>query len=241
MINSTLEVIYKHRSIREFTLKALTTEQIDALTQAARSSSTSSFLQCTSIIRITNKDLRAQLAQLAGNQPYVAQAAEFWVFCADFNRHQQVEPNAQLGFTEQLLTGSIDTAIMAQNVLVAAESMGLGGVFIGGLRNNIAQVSHLLELPQQVIILFGLCIGYPAQDPEIKPKLPAEILMHHNHYQPLNREALARYDQQVAQYYQARSTHNRTETWSSYIQEKLNKESRPFILDYLHQQGFAKR
>lgn len=153
----------------------------------------------------------------------------------------KIAPNAKLGFTEQLLIGSIDTAIMAQNVLLAAESMGLGGVFIGGLRNNIVQVSHLLELPEQVIVLFGLCIGYPAQNPEIKPKLPAEILMHNNRYQPLDHEALARYDQQVAQYYQARSTHTRSETWSNYIQKKLNKENRPFIQDYLQQQGFAKR
>lgn len=241
MFNTTIEILCKHRSIREFTQQTLTTEHIEALTQAARSASTSSFLQCTSIIRITDKALRKELAQLAGNQNYVAQAAEFWVFCADFNRHQQIAPNAKLGFTEQLLIGSIDTAIMAQNVLLAAESMGLGGVFIGGLRNNIVQVSHLLELPEQVIVLFGLCIGYPAQNPEIKPKLPAEILMHNNRYQPLDHEALARYDQQVAQYYQARSTHTRSETWSNHIQEKLNKENRPYILAYLQQQGFAKR
>ena len=240
-MNPTIELLYKHRSIRKFTEQTLSREQHEAMINAARCASTSSFLQCTSIIRITDKSLRTQLAELAGQQPYVAQAAEFWVFCADFNRHQQIEPHAELGFTEQLLIGSIDTAIMAQNVLIAAESMGLGGVFIGGLRNNIAKVTRLLELPKQVIVLFGLCIGYPAQNPEIKPKLPAEILMHENHYHTLDQAALDRYDQQVARYYQSRTANSRDETWSKYIKEKLVKESRPFILDYLHQQGFAKR
>jgi nitroreductase len=91
-----------------------------------------------------------------------AQAAEFWVFCADFNRNLQICPDAQLGLAEQLLLGCVDTAILAQNALVAAESLGLGGVYIGGLRNNIEAVTELLKLPQHVLPLFGLCLGWPA-------------------------------------------------------------------------------
>lgn len=65
---------------------------------------------------------------------------------------------------EQLLLGCVDTALMGQNALVAAESLGLGGVFIGGIRNHIADVTSLLALPQQVLPLFGLCLGYPCRD-----------------------------------------------------------------------------
>lgn len=85
------------------------------------------FLQCSSIIRITDKALREELVTLTGGQKHVAQAAEFWVFCADFNRHLQICPDAQLGTAEQLLLGVVDTAMMAQNALTAAESLGLGG------------------------------------------------------------------------------------------------------------------
>lgn len=49
------------------------------------------------------------------------------MFCADFNRHLQICPDAQLGLAEQLLLGVVDTAMMAQNALTAAESLGLGG------------------------------------------------------------------------------------------------------------------
>lgn len=240
-MNATLELLRNHRSIREFTQQQLSEEQIQALIAVARAASTSSFLQCTSIIRITDPELRNQLAELSGKQPYVSSAAEFWVFCADFHRHQEIVPDADLGYTEQLLIGSIDTAIMAQNVLTAAESMGLGGVYIGGLRNSVFKATELLKLPKHVITLFGLCIGYPAQNPEIKPKLPSQILMHENAYQPLDHQELNAYDTQVATYYQQRTGNNRNETWSKLINEKLVKESRPFILDYLHQQGFAKR
>ena len=59
------------------------------------------------------------------------------MFCADFNKHYQLEPNAQLDWAEVSLIGAVDTGIAAQNVPLAAESLGLGGVYIGALRNNI--------------------------------------------------------------------------------------------------------
>lgn len=179
----TIDLICSHRSIRQFTDRPISPEQLHAIIDSARAASSSSFLQLVSIIRITDPALRQQLVKLSGEQAYVAQAAEFLVFCADFNRNQQIYPQAQLGFAEQLLTGSIDAALMGQNALLAAESLGMGGVFIGGLRNHIQAVTDLLHLPQHVLPLFGLCLGYPAQDPQQKPRLPASIMLHENLYQ----------------------------------------------------------
>lgn len=167
----TIDLLCAHRSIRAFTKQPISEEQRGAILRAAQSASSSSFLQCSSVIRVTDPLLRQKLVACSGGQAYVAQAAEFWVFCADFHRNQEVYPQAQLGYAEQLLLGSIDTAIMAQNALVAAESLGLGGVYIGGLRNHIADVTTILALPEQVIPLFGLCLGYAAQNPERKPIL----------------------------------------------------------------------
>lgn len=237
----TIDLLRSHRSIRAFTDRAISDEQRAAILAAAQSASSSSFLQCTSIIRITDPALREQLVTLSGGQKYVAQAAEFWVFCADFNRLQQICPDAQLGMAEQLLLGCVDTALMAQNALTAAESLGLGGVYIGGIRNNIAQVTELLHLPKFVLPLFGMCLGEPAQDPELKPRMPAAMLVHENSYQPINPEVLAQYDNELVEYYQHRDSNRRSESWSEYIQKTIIKESRPFILDYLHKQGWATR
>lgn len=183
----TIELICGHRSIRHFTDEPISEAQREAIINSARATSSSSFLQCSSIIRITDKALREELVTLTGGQKHVAQAAEFWVFCADFNRHLQICPDAQLGLAEQLLLGVVDTAMMAQNALTAAESLGLGGVYIGGLRNNIEAVTELLKLPQHVLPLFGLCLGWPADNPDLKPRLPASILVHENSYQPLDK------------------------------------------------------
>ena len=197
----TIELLRSHSSIRHFTDAPVSDEQRAAIIASAQAASTSSFLQCTSIIRITDPALRERLVPLTGGQQHVAPAAEFWVFCADFNRHLQICPQAQLGLAEQLLIGVVDTALLAQNALTAAESLGLGGVYIGGLRNSIEAVTELLELPKHVLPLFGLCLGWPADNPDIKPRMPASMLVHENRYQPLHNALLAEYDEQLATYY----------------------------------------
>lgn len=237
----TIELLRSHRSIRAFTDQQIDDSQREAILAAAQSASSSSFLQCSSVIRITDKALREKLVGLTGGQKYVGTAAEFWVFCADFNRHLQICPEAKLGLAEQLLLGCVDTALMGQNAMVAAESLGLGGVFIGGIRNSIAEVTELLGLPEYVLPLFGLCLGWPAQSPQHKPRMPAAMLVHENRYQPLDPQVLAAYDGEQEEYYLSRESNPRRESWSEHIQKTIIKESRPFMLDYLHRQGWATR
>ncbi|GEM_PF-14294 len=241
IMTPTIELLCSHRSIRHFTDQPITDAQREAIFAGARAASSSSFLQCSSIIRVTDPALREKLVPLTGGQKHVAQAPEFWVFCADFNRHLQISPDAQLGLAEQLLLGVVDTAMMGQNAMVAAESLGLGGVYIGGIRNNIEAVTELLGLPQQVLPLFGLCLGWPADNPDVKPRLPTAIVVHENRYQPLDRAALAAYDEELAHYYLTRDSNTRRDTWSDHIRRTIIKENRPFILEFLHKQGFATR
>lgn len=237
----TIDLLRSHRSIRSFTDQPITDEQREAILSAAQGASTSSFLQCSSIIRITDPALREKLVEFTGGQKYVASAAEFWVFCADFNRNQQINPQAELGLAEQLLLGCVDTALLAQNAMTAAESLGLGGVFIGGIRNQVEEVIGLLKLPRFVMPLFGMCIGHPAQDHQVKPRMPQSMLVHENSYQPLNPQTLAEYDEQLAAYYLQRDSNARRETWSDLIIRTLKKEQRPHMLAALHKQGWATR
>ncbi|KXF83561.1 oxygen-insensitive NADPH nitroreductase [Enterovibrio coralii] len=234
-----VETLLAHRSIRKFEDKPLTEEQVAVIIDCARAASSSSFIQCTSIIRVVDKEKRRLLAEYAGNQAYVADAAEFFVWCLDFNRHLQIKPDAQLGFTEQTLIGAIDTALMAQNALAAAESMGLGGVYIGGIRNNPDKVSALLNLPDYVAPLFGLCLGYPAQDPEVKPRLPASLIVHTDEYQAVDKEELAEYDEIVRHYYRTRTGGTKEMTWSEQIDGTLGKEARPFMKAFIESKGLS--
>ncbi|PJG84633.1 oxygen-insensitive NADPH nitroreductase [Conservatibacter flavescens] len=237
--SSTLDTILSHRSIRKFTPKKISTDILEQLINAARCASTSNNLQCISIIRITDETLREQIMACASNQQYIKDAAEFFVFCVDFHKHQQICPESQLDYTEVLLIGAVDAGIMAQNVLVAAESLGLGGVYIGALRNEIEKVSELLKLPAHSFPVFGLCLGYPAQDPPLKPRLPKTLMCFENTYQALQEPILAEYNQQVQEYYQQRSKIDMD--WTRNIEKTLAKPVRPHILPFLQKQGFIKK
>ncbi|KAE9529454.1 oxygen-insensitive NADPH nitroreductase [Testudinibacter aquarius] len=238
-INSTIQTALSHRSIRKFSPQPIAAETLQTLFECARAASSSNHLQCVSIIRITDTALREKLKHCASDQQYIVDAAEFLVFCIDFQRHHQILPQAQTDYTEVLMIGCVDSGIMAQNLLLSAESLGLGGVYIGALRNNIAEVGELLGLPQHVIPLVGLCLGYPAQDPPQKPRLPLEVLVSENQYHSLNPQILQQYDQKVADYYWQR---NQIEMdWSRNVMKSLNKPVRPHVLAYLQQQGYAKK
>ncbi|MBO1519380.1 oxygen-insensitive NADPH nitroreductase [Oceanisphaera pacifica] len=240
--SSAISVMRHHRSIRKFTEQALTDDQRSAILASAQAAPSSSFLQASTVIRISSAELREQVMALCGNQAYVGSAAEFWVFCADFHRHLQWVPEAKTGFAEQLLIGAIDTALMGQNALTAAESLGLGGVFIGAVRNQPHALSDLLQLPKGVIPLFGLCMGHPAQDPEPKPRLPANLVLCENHYPAKFDEAhMQAYDEQVRHYYRTRTGGKKEMSWTGQIGDTLAKEARPFMLEFLQQQGFCIR
>ncbi|WP_032092117.1 oxygen-insensitive NADPH nitroreductase [Necropsobacter rosorum] len=237
--SSTLDCILSHRSIRKFTAQPIDGQIISKLVDAARFASTSNHLQCVSIIRVTDPALREALMRCCSNQEYVKSAPEFWVFCVDFHKHKQICPQAQLDYAELLQIGAVDTGIMAQNVMIAAESLGLGGVFIGSLRNQMEQVGELLALPPHTLPMVGLCLGYPDQDPPLKPRLPPAAMFFENTYQPLDCSLLERYNAQVADYYQKRSAIDMD--WSKNVIKTLSKPVRPGVLGYLQKQGFVKK
>ncbi len=241
-MSSSIALMKSHRSIRQFTGQPIKDEDLTEILLAARGASSSSFIQCTSVVRVSCVEKRESLAACAGNQNYVKTCAEFLVFCADFNRHQQIVGQPiKLGYTEQLLIAAIDTGLMGQNALLAAQSLELGGVFIGGIRNNPDKVAELLNLPEHVIPLFGLCLGYPDQSPDSKPRLPLSLLVHEDSYQAMDEQTLAQYDSEVRDYYVKRSQGKLDQSWSEQIEKSLSKESRPFMLDFLQSKGFGSR
>jgi nitroreductase len=239
-MNDTVRLLCSHRSIRKFTADPIPDEQLEAIIAAAQAASTSSYLQAASIIRVTDPEKRARLVECSGGQKWVGTAAEFLVWCTDFHRLKQIVPEARLGYTEQLLIGAIDTAIMAENALVAAESLGLGGLFIGGLRNHPDKVVELLDLPKNVAPLFGMCLGRPAEDPMLRPRLPQALILHENRYNPeLDHELLEQFDRDVTHYYKTRPGASRITRWTDQIAATLSREARPHMKAFLESQGFG--
>ena len=234
-----LETALAHRSIRKFSDKPVPPAVLAALLDAAQMASTSNHLQCVSIIRITDAAIRAAIRRVASDMPYVTKCPEFLLFCVDFHKHHLLLPQAQTDWAEALLIGAVDTGIMAQNVLLVAESLGLGGVYIGALRNDLAAVAALVGLPAHCLPLVGLCLGYPAQDPPVKPRLPRAVVLHENRYHEPDPQALAAYDDELRAYYTARTGEART--WLDAVRKSLDAPLRPHVLAFLQAQGFVKR
>lgn len=234
-----------HQSIRKFTSQKIPQAVIDTCITAGQAAASSSFVQVTSVIQINSPEARSALSKAAGGQAYVESAGVFLVFCADFQRNQQIclrqQQKMPTGFIEQTLIASVDTALFAQNVLLAAQSLGLGGVFIGGLRNQPETVTQLLDLPPQVFPIFGLCLGYPDQNPGQKPRLPLSMVLHQDQYSNDGLANLEKYDTQISSYYQLRSQGKLKLTFSQHISKTLVKEARPHMLPYLRNQGFCTR
>ncbi|MEC8936808.1 MAG: nitroreductase family protein, partial [Pseudomonadota bacterium] len=158
-MNDVIKLLNAHRSIRKFTDQAIPQGLLRELIQAGQAAATSSHVQAYTVIHVKDAANREAIAELAGGQGYVASSAAFLVFCADMKRpteaSERTGANVERGMTEQLLVATVDTALMAQNVAVAAESEGLGICYIGGIRNNPEAVSELLRLPAHVYPVFG--------------------------------------------------------------------------------------
>ncbi len=244
-MNQTIDVLKNHRSIRKYKDKPIEEETLRTLVEAGQWASTSSYVQAYSVIRVKNPDKREAMAVLSGDQKNVRTAPEFLVFCADLNRLKKAcdvhEVNMEDGFIELMLIASVDAALVAQNVLVAAESLGLGGVYVGGLRNDPKQMSELLNLPERVYPVFGLCLGWPDQNPDQKPRLPQSLVFFEDTYKEPKEEVLNEYDAAVKKYYIDRTKGRLDHSWTEQMSEKLSKETRPHMLKYLNDKKFAQR
>ena len=125
--------------------------------------------------------------------------------------------------------------------MAAAEMMGLGGTYMGGIRNNPPKVSQLLKLPKGVYPLFGMVLGYPAEAEKsaVKPRLPLPVVLKENSYYGENDEELLKgYDAVIKEYYIERTGGERNETWTEQMTDFVYKPQRPFLKEFLAEQGF---
>jgi nitroreductase len=201
--NQVLETILNHRSVRGFLPTKLPDGTLELLVAAAQSASTSSNLQFWSVVAIEDPAHKAHLSELAGQQKFIRDAPLLLVWLADLSRIERIAADRQqpvegLHYIEEFIVGIVDAALAAQSALIAAESLGLGAVYVGAMRNLPEQVAAALHLPPQVFAVFGMSIGYPdpATESSIKPRLPQSVVLHREHYSadPRQRGAIDRYN-----------------------------------------------
>ncbi|GLK64481.1 MULTISPECIES: NADPH-dependent oxidoreductase [Paracoccus] len=225
--NPVLASLLDHRSVRAYRPDPLAPGTVETLVAAASSAPTSSNIQAWSVVAVTDPDRRDRLAEIAGGQEHIRQAPLILVWIADLARAEAVADTAGvtlqgLDYTETFLLAAIDAALAAQNALIAAESLGLGTVYIGALRNDPKAVAELLNLPRRAAAVFGLVVGHPDRKVEtaVKPRLPQQAVLHHETYStaPLA-EAIARHDRATEAFRAEQSLP--PQSWSALLVDRL--------------------
>jgi len=193
---------------------------------------------------------KARLAALANNQQFINEAGLFLVWVADLGRARRVaeRENAPLDgadYLETTIIGFVDTALAAQNAVVASESLGLGTVFVGALRNKPLEVADELGLPPHTIATFGLAVGVPdpTENAGIKPRLPQEAVLHQEQYDAAAADAhITGYDESLADY---NRRHGLDGTWSGRVLTRLGTvaslHGREKLRDQLETRGLPSR
>jgi nitroreductase len=195
--NEVIATMLDHRSVRGYKPDPVPPGTLETLIAAAQSAATSSNMQWTSVVAITDPAKKKVLAEIAGNQKHIEQCPLYLCWVTDMTRNIEIGRAEKVEFEvmpwlETFLVASIDVALAAQNAVVAAESIGLGTVYIGAMRNDPEWVAELLGLPKQCFVLFGLCVGYPTEQAagEVKPRMPQAMMLHHERYDAANAPAL---------------------------------------------------
>lgn len=227
--NETIDHQVNHRTIRAFKEQPLNEEQLTTLYEAARHASTSMFMQQFSILHVTDPHLRTQVREIS-QQPYVGANGDLFIFIVDLYRNQQIREqegndDGRLHTTDIFIQAVEDTTLAVQNFLTAAESMGLGGVILGSIQNNLEKLVRVLNMPKMTLPFLGIQVGVPDQEPQLKPRLPQRFIAFENHYPRGFKVAdLAEYDQVVTQYYDLRDANRRIDSFTKQINgDKLNK------------------
>lgn len=244
--SQTIHTLLNHRSVRNFKDRALDQPTVEQLISVASHTATSMFMQQFSIVSVTDPNIKHAFAEITGHK-HAANNGHLFVFVADQYRNYLIgqaadESTELLGEADRLFAAVYDASIASEALTTAAESMGLGAVYLGSILNEPQQVIDLLKLPKLTFPVFAVAVGYPASVPELKPRLPLETIHFTNQYQlPDNYSTLLNnYDDKLTDYYQHRGTNARVETFRHNITRQISKspKHRRTMFTVLQRQGF---
>ena len=247
-MNPVLESLFKHKSIRKYKNQPLEEEKLQLILKAAQAAPTWCNGQQVSIIIIKDQARKDKIKDLCWGQKYIGECPVFLVFCADFYRVSLAFEKA--GKTKEqfekyiknidtVFVGCHDVGISLQNAVVAAESMGLGTVDIGAIRVKSLEITKELNLPKYVIPICGVCIGYPDDDPGLKPRLPVSAVCFNEKYDMDKAKAgIEEYDETMKNYLSKRSSNSRDSNWTKSISGTYTSFSVEEDYELLKQQGF---
>ena len=187
-------VLFKHRSIRKFRPTPIPEEVLRECLEAALRASTCGNMQLYSLVVTRDETLRERLAPCHFNQPMVRQAPCVVTVCADIHRFtmwcEQRDADPAYDNFAWFLNASTDALLAAQNLCVEAEMHGLGICYLGTTTYNADRIAEVLALPEGVIPVTTVTMGYPDKLPPPTDRLPLEGVIHRERYHDYTPEAI---------------------------------------------------
>ena len=215
-MTETIKLMKAHTSVRRFKEQEIPQEDLNTILSAGQMASSWKNFQSYSVIVVRSQEKKDALFELVP-QEAIRQSAAFLLFVGDLNR---AEKGARLHTdifqppgVEGLLITSVDAALAGQNALLAA----YGGVIIGLVRYKSVELAELFKLPDYTYPVFGIALGVPNEEHEVKPRLPLNQVVFEEEYQEQSTEAIEAYDRVQTEYAGARAT----TTWSQRLAEQF--------------------
>jgi len=181
------DLMMKRRSVRVFEDQEIPESIVEQLLDVANHAPSGGNIQPLSIILVQGLEGRKKLAELAGDQPWVKNAPLSMIFCLDFYRIKKWAEICQTDFRGEkalnhFLIAYADLMVAAQNVVILSENLGLGSVYIGSIQHEIDETRKFFGIPEYVLPMMVLSIGYPKSIPQSIPKLKKEVIVHQEKY-----------------------------------------------------------
>ena len=251
-MNEVIKTMLNHRTTRSFVKgKELPKEHLEQIIASSKQGSSWMNGQHYSII-VTTGETKQQIADLIrekspGNAVHIENSVALLLYCLDYT-------NIKLSFDieggefdisnqyEPLLIGSMDVGIAMQNAALAAESLGYGIVFCGGVRGFAKGISELLNIPENALFLCGLSIGVIDEEKsteKVKPRLPHEANVGYNEFPKSNEEVLKAYRQTMIDFAEARETKTWTKKFADFYAKPSGIEA--VTKELLEKNGFVNK
>ena len=185
------DLIMKRRSVRNFEDQQIPEDVTEELLDAANNAPSGGNIQPISVILVQEAEARKELARMVGEQPWVRNAPLSMIFCIDFFRTKRWASMFETDFKGekaflQFLIAYADLMCAAQNVVILAQAHGLGSVYIGTILDVIDRAREYFAIPEYVLPMMVLSIGYPKSVPKRVPKLKREVIAHREKYRKLS-------------------------------------------------------
>ncbi len=242
-----MKPIIERRSIRKFERKPVPKRILKNLIEAGQRAPSNCGVQPYSVIIVDDDKKREHIFDAVGRQECMEEAPVWIIVCCDWARplklFEMLEVDTEFGQIYKLVNGIIDATLVAENIVTAAEIMGLASVFVGSLWKSLERVAQILQLPANVLPILLLCIGYPSESPPKRPRWPLNAVMHENRYTMPDERMMLNYYREanralLEMNYFKKDVHSWAEHWSRKFKKKDMMLWEANLRDQLKKMGF---